>query len=40
VDLLVAARGLQGAAAAMIPAALGLVLTAVSPERRAAAVGL
>jgi EmrB/QacA subfamily drug resistance transporter len=41
VALLVAARALQGAgAAAMIPAALGLVLVAAPPERRAAAVGL
>ena len=41
VALLVAARALQGAGgAAMIPAALGIVLAAMAPERRAAAVGL
>jgi EmrB/QacA subfamily drug resistance transporter len=41
VALLVAARALQGAgAAAMIPAALGLVLVSAPPERRAAALGL
>lgn len=41
VGLLVAARALQGAGAAiMIPAGLGLVLIAAAPERRAAAVGL
>lgn len=39
-DLLVAARALQGAAAAgMIPAALGLVLAHTPPGRRAAALG-
>ncbi|MGW1770789.1 DHA2 family efflux MFS transporter permease subunit [Streptomyces sp. NPDC002104] len=39
-DLLIAARALQGAAAAgMIPAALGLVLTHTPPARRAAALG-
>ncbi|WP_405487114.1 MFS transporter [Streptomyces sp. NBC_00096] len=39
-DLLILARALQGAAAAgMIPAALGLVLTHTPPARRAAALG-
>ncbi|MFD7263606.1 DHA2 family efflux MFS transporter permease subunit [Streptomyces sp. NPDC059874] len=39
-DLLIAARALQGAAAAgMIPAALALVLVHTPPERRAAALG-
>ncbi|MFE2328520.1 DHA2 family efflux MFS transporter permease subunit [Streptomyces sp. NPDC059385] len=39
-DLLIVARALQGAAAAgMIPAALGLVLTHTPPGRRAAALG-
>lgn len=41
VGLLVAARFLQGAgAAAMIPAALGIVLATAPPERRAAAIGV
>ncbi|MEY2442633.1 MAG: hypothetical protein QOJ46_2059 [bacterium] len=41
VTSLIVARAVQGAAAAaMIPAALGMVLAAAPPERRAAAVGL
>lgn len=41
VDTLIAARAVQGVgAAAMIPAALGIVLATAPPERRAAAVGV